>query len=49
LHKDVLGERLYIETIQEVMKKANKVILDSLYDKVSRELMLQRSLENLWR
>jgi modulator of FtsH protease HflK len=48
-HKGVLGERLYIETMEEVMKKANKVFLDSLYDKASREDILMHSLGGSWR
>src|SRR5208337_3702232 len=43
-HKNVLGERLYIETMEEVMKKSTKVFLDSLYDKASREDILMHSL-----
>ena len=48
-HKNVLSERLYIETMEEVMKKANKVFLDSLYDKASREDILMHSLGGSWR
>jgi len=48
-HKNVLGERLYIETMEEVMKKSTKVFLDSLYDKASREDILMHSLGGSWR
>jgi modulator of FtsH protease HflK len=48
-HKTVLGERLYIETMEEVMKKSTKVFLDSLYDKASREDILMHSLGGSWR
>jgi len=43
------GERLYIETMEEVMKKSTKVFLDSLYDKASREDILMHSLGGSWR
>ena len=48
-HKTVLAERLYIETMEEVMKKSTKVFLDSLYDKASREDILMHSLGGSWR
>ncbi len=48
-HKNVLSERLYIETMEEVMKKSTKVFLDSLYDKASREDILMHSLGGSWR
>ena len=48
-HKNVLGERLYIETMEEVMKKSSKVFLNSLYDKASREDILMHSLGGSWR
>ncbi len=48
-HKTVLAERLYIETMEEVMKKSTKVFLNSLYDKASREDILMHSLGGTWR